>query len=387
MSEIALATPHEREMSLTIVARFGINGDEPVACTQHVREKENRVAATRRFGIGVVGAGMAAKPHALALKALADRIEVRGIYRRDQAARAAFCAEYGFPPAESLNALLDDPNVDALLILTPPDARQDLVTAAAKAGKHVLMEKPVERTTAAAERIVRCCESAGIRLGIVFQHRFRAASQKLAEAIGSGSLGGVQAVQLSVPWWRPQGYYDHPGRGTLAHDGGGVLLTQAIHSLDLMLDLCGPVAEVAAIAMTTGMHRMETEDFVGAGLRFTNGAAGALMATTAFYPGEAEALVVACEKATATLKAGTLTLEWLEGGQESFGEQKAASGGGADPMAFPFDWHKAQIAEFVEAVQAGRDPASSGRTALRVHRLIEALLRSSREGRKVEVPE
>jgi UDP-N-acetyl-2-amino-2-deoxyglucuronate dehydrogenase len=339
----------------------------------------------RRFGIGIVGAGMAAKPHALALGALREHVEVRGVYRRDPAARDAFCAEYGFPPAESLPALIADEAVDALLILTPPNVREEVVEAAARAGKHVLMEKPVERTTAAAERIVGICEEAGVRLGIMFQHRFRAASQKLAELMAEGALGRLQAVQLSVPWWRPQSYYDQPGRGTLAQDGGGVLLTQAIHSLDLMLSLCGPVTEVAAIAATTGMHRMETEDFVGAGLRFENGAAGALMATTALYPGGAETLVLGCDKATATLKAGTLTLDWLDGRTESFGERRIDSGGGADPMAFPFDWHRAQIAEFVEAVQAGRDPLSSGRTALRVHRLIDALMASSQEGRTVEV--
>lgn len=344
------------------------------------------MAEERRFGIGVIGAGMAAKPHVLALKALGERIEVRGVYRRDAAARAAFCTEFGLPPAESFAALLEDPLVDALLILTPPNAREELVAAAARAGKHVLMEKPVERTTVAAERIVGICEAAGVRLGIIFQHRFRPASQQLAAMVRDNALGALQAVQLSVPWWRPQSYYDQPGRGTLAQDGGGVLLTQAIHALDLMLSLCGPVESVAAIVATTGMHRMETEDFVGAGLRFTNGAAGALMATTALYPGGAETLVLGCERATATLSAGTLTLDWLEGRQEVFGAPKGVSGGGgADPMAFPFDWHKALIAAFVDAVRAGRDPVPSGRDALGVHRLIDALLASSREGRLVDV--
>jgi UDP-N-acetyl-2-amino-2-deoxyglucuronate dehydrogenase len=348
-------------------------------------EKESGMAEDRRFGIGIVGAGMAAKPHALALQALAEQIEVRGVFRRDAAARDAFCAEYGFPPAESLGALLADEGVDALLILTPPNAREELVAQAARAGKHVLMEKPVERTIGAAERLVARCEAAGIRLGIIFQHRFRPASQRLGEIMRAGSLGALQAVQLSVPWWRPQSYYDQPGRGTVAQDGGGVLLTQAIHALDLMLSFTGPVESVAAIAATTGMHRMETEDFVGGGLRFANGAVGALTATTALYPGGAETLVLGCEKATATLRAGILTLDWLDGRQETFGAQKGASGGGADPMAFPFDWHKAQIAEFAEAVRAGRDPLSNGRTALRVQRLIEALLASSREGRQVAV--
>jgi UDP-N-acetyl-2-amino-2-deoxyglucuronate dehydrogenase len=337
----------------------------------------------RIFGLGVVGAGMAAKPHALALNALRDRIAVRGVWRRNRAELDQFCASYDFPAAESYEALLTDPAVDAILVLTPPNAREDMVAAAAKAGKHVLMEKPVERSTAAAERIVASCDAAGVTLGIIFQHRFRAASMALADKVRSGALGVLHAVHLVVPWWRPQqGYYDKPGRGTFAQDGGGVLITQAIHSLDLMLSLTGPVKAVTALAATTGLHNMETEDFVAGGLEFANGAVGGLMATTANFPGSAEGLTLNFEKASATLTGGNLTLSWHDGRTETVGEA-SSSGGGADPMAFPFDWHMAQIAEFADAVEAGRQPASTGHTALAVHRLIDALIRSGKEGRRV----
>lgn len=339
----------------------------------------------RRFGLGVVGAGMAAKPHALALNALRDRIDVRGVWRRDRAALDAFCAEYDFSAAQSFEALLADPEIDAVLILTTPNAREELVAKAAEAGKHVLMEKPVERTMEAATRIVETCERAGMTLGIIFQHRFRAASMALTEKVASGALGALQTAHLVVPWWRPQaGYYDRPGRGTLAQDGGGVLITQAIHSLDLMLSLTGPVKAVTALAATTGLHQMETEDFVAGGLEFANGAVGGLMATTANFPGGAETLTLNFAEASASLTGGTLTVHWHDGRVETVGEQ-SASGGGADPMAFPFDWHMGQIAEFADAVTAGRQPVSTGRTALEVHRLIDALIRSGREGRRVDV--
>jgi Predicted dehydrogenases and related proteins len=338
-----------------------------------------------KFGLGIVGAGMAAKPHALALNALKDRIAVRGVWRRNRAELEQFCATYGFPPAASYEALLADPEVGAILVLTPPNAREEIVAAAARAGKHVLMEKPVERSTAAAERIVAACDAAGVTLGIIFQHRFRAASMALAEKVRGGELGALHAVHLVVPWWRPQqGYYDKPGRGTLAQDGGGVLITQAIHSLDLMLSLTGPVKAVTALAATTGLHQMETEDFVAAGLEFANGAVGGLMATTANYPGGAESLTLNFDKASATLTGGNLTLSWFDGRIETVGEA-SNSGGGADPMAFPFDWHMAQIADFAEAVKEGRQPASTGHTALKVHRLVDALIRSGKEGRRVEV--
>lgn len=338
----------------------------------------------RRLGIGVVGAGMAAKPHALALRALADQVEVRGVWRRDAAALGQFCDTYGFPAAASYEALLDDSGIEAILILTPPNAREELVAAAARAGKHVLMEKPVERTTAAAERIVASCAAAGVTLGIIFQHRFRAASKALAALVAEGQPGPLEVVHLVVPWWRAQeGYYDKPGRGTVAQDGGGVLITQAIHSLDLMLSLTGPVSAVTALAATTRLHRMETEDFVSAGLEFANGAVGGLMATTAAFPGGAESLTLGFAKASATLSGGTLTLAWHDGRTETIGEGASSSGGGADPMAFPYDWHMAQIADFAEAIRAGRQPVSTGKTALAVHRLIDALIASSREGRRI----
>ncbi len=339
-----------------------------------------------RIGLGVVGLGMAAAPHARALKDLGARIDLRGVFARDPGRRAAFAETYGFTAAPSLQALVEDDGLDAVLILTPPNARADLVAAFAGAGKHILMEKPVERTTAAAEAIVRTCAENGVALGIVFQHRFRAGSLKLKALLADGALGAIAAVRLDVPWWRPQAYYDEPGRGTLERDGGGVLISQAIHSLDLMLSLTGPVREVQAVAATTRLHAMETEDFVGAGLRFDNGAVGAATATTAAYPGGAEALHLECERASATLKSGTLIVNWHDRDPETFGEA-SATGGGADPMDFPHDWHRALIEDFLDAVAQGRPPAIPGRDALVVHRLIDALLRSSAEGRAVRLGE
>src|SRR5690606_38528499 len=144
-------------------------------------------------------------------------IAVRGVYRRDAEARAAFAGEYGFPEADSLEALLADPELDALLVLTPPNARIAIAAAAARAGKHLLMEKPLERTPEAAAAIVSASAAAGVTLGVIFQNRFRDAAIKLEALLAEGALGPLHAVTLEVPWWRPQaGYYDQPGRGSLA---------------------------------------------------------------------------------------------------------------------------------------------------------------------------
>lgn len=340
--------------------------------------------AARKFGIGIIGAGMVAPTHAKALQALAGKVDVRGVYSRDSARRAAFAGELGFAGVDSPEAFRDDPALDGVIVLTPANARSEFVEMFAAAGKHILLEKPIERTSEAAEAIVETCRQAGVTLGIVFQHRFRACSIKLKELLAAGALGRLASVQLTVPWWRPQSYYDEPGRGTLARDGGGVLISQAIHSLDLMQSLAGPVAEVQAIAGTTALHRMETEDFVAGGLKFANGALGSITATTASFPGKPEVLVFDCEKAAATLASGVLTIDWHSGETERFGDT-SGTGGGADPMAFPFDWHQGVIEDFVDAVASGGTPEVSGEAALQTHYLIDALLASARDGRAVRV--
>ena len=338
----------------------------------------------RTFGLAIIGCGMAATPHGLALNALRDRISVRGVYARSPENRDAFASKFGFPVAESIEALAMDAAIDGALILTPPNARQEIVERFAAAGKHILCEKPLERTAEAAETIVSTCRAAGVVLGVVFQHRFRPASERLAALLAKGALGPIRIVRVDVPWWRDQSYYDAPGRGSYARDGGGVLISQAIHTLDLMLSLAGPCASVQALTATTAFHRMEAEDFVAGALRFENGAVGALMATTASHPGEAESIRLNCDKASAALESGVLTITWRDGRVETFGDA-ATTGAGADPMAFPFVWHQDLIADFVASTLSGRSPRVTGEAALAAQRLIAAIERSSAQGRRVDV--
>ncbi len=340
---------------------------------------------SKKLGLAVVGLGMASRPHALALQALRDRIDVIGAFARTPESRQAFSEEYGFAATPDLDALADNPRVDALLLITPPNARQEIVDRFARAGKHILSEKPLERNLAGAKTIVETCDNADVRLGVVFQHRFRAASEKLAEMIQSGDLGAVRIVRANVPWWRDQAYYDEPGRGSYARDGGGVMISQAIHTLDLMLSLSGPVISVQALCATTPLHNMESEDVTAGAMYFANGAVGALFASTASFPGEAESLQFDFDHAAATLKSGVLTVHWRDGRAETFGGEASGTGGGADPMAFPFDWHQSVISDFADAISEDRDPRVTGAMALDVHRLIAALELSSREGRRIDM--
>ena len=332
----------------------------------------------------IIGLGMAAAPHAKSLADLRDRVEVAAAFSPTAGRREAFAERFGFPVTADLDGIIDDPSIDYAVLLTPPNARADLVRRLAARGKHVLMEKPVERTTAAAEAIVETAERAGITLGIVLQHRFREAATLLAARLASGSLGSVAAASIVVPWWRPQAYYDEPGRGTYARDGGGVLISQAIHTLDLALSLTGPASEVVAVGGTSPLHRMEAEDFVAAGVRFVNGARGSLMATTAFYPGGPERIELACTRASAVLGAGGLAIRHHDGREENAGEPRG-SGSGADPMDFPHDAHRALHADFLDALGEGRAPRVTGREALGVHRFIDAVLLAARTGKAVPV--
>ncbi|MEM5472530.1 Gfo/Idh/MocA family oxidoreductase [Hoeflea sp. AS60] len=338
----------------------------------------------RPVRLALIGLGMATKPHLEALMDPSCRVEVAGIYNRSRARAEIVAESNGYRIFESLEQIANDPDIEGVIVTTPPDQRHEIVEMMARTGKHILMEKPIERSFTAAINLVEICERHHVHLGIVLQHRFRAGAQRLQSLTESGALGQIALVRVEVPWWRGQDYYDQTGRGTYARDGGGVLLSQAIHVLDLMLSLVGPAETVQAFFATTSLHRMEAEDFATAGVRFVSGAVGSIVATTSTFPGSAESIVIDGALGTAVLRAGHLEVNWRDGRKEETGEA-AATGGGADPMAFPCDWHKALIADFATAIREDRSPRITGREALNVHALIEAMTRSASEGAVAQV--
>ena len=339
---------------------------------------------SKKIGVGVIGTGMAAKPHALALNDLTDIINVKAIYSRNKDKCYSFAKNYDFETANSIQQISENNNIDMVILITPPNQRLELVREFSKAGKHILMEKPIERSTTQAEEIVKICEKNNVMLGIVFQHRFRESSIKLKSLIDKNALGSIYSVQVNIPWWRDQSYYDEAERGTYERDGGGVLISQAIHTLDLMINLTGPVEEVQAIAKTTSFHKMESEDFVAAGFKFKNGAVGSLMASTSSYPGFPESIVLNCDKGSVKLESGTLKINWQNNKVDEFGET-SGTGGSADPMAFPYDWHKSLIKDFALSITSNQSGFVSGREALKVHKLIDGLILSSKNGNTVKI--
>jgi UDP-N-acetyl-2-amino-2-deoxyglucuronate dehydrogenase len=336
------------------------------------------------LGVGMIGLGMAVKPHALALKDLADKAEFIGGYSPTPKRRQEFGSAYGLPVVESIDALLGNSRVDVVMILTPPRTHADLAIQAAKAGKHVLVEKPIDVTFERARAVVMAVEDEGKKLGVVFQHRFRSGAAKLRGLLAEKALGELLSVSCSVRWWRSAEYYAQPGRGTIERDGGGVLLTQAIHTLDVMLDLAGPAQRVSAICRTSPMRRIDSEDIACATVEFHSGAVGVIDATTTAYPGYPERIEFAGTRGSAVLEAERLIVQ--RPGQAPVQiDGSSAGGGGADPMAFSHEPHRRLIEDFLDAVRAGREPRVSGRNALAVHALIDAMLASSRSGMKVDV--
>ncbi len=337
--------------------------------------------------IALVGLGMAVTPHA---KGLVDivaegKAEVVAAFAPSAARRQKFAASFPFPLVDDFDRILAETTITAVGILTPPNTHLELVRRAAAAGKHILLEKPLEISTERALELVKAAESGGVTMAVMLQHRFRPAGERLRAILRSGALGDLVSCSTSIRLWRPQAYYDEPGRGTHARDGGGVLLTQGIHTLDLMLSLAGNISEVTGYAITSPLHRMETEDMVVASVRFANGALGVIDATTAAYPGAAERIDIAGSKGSASLAGTSLVVQLMDGTREEMGADGTAGGTGADPMAFPHDYHRAVWADFIAAIAEKRQPRVTGREALRVHRLIDALLAAGASGQRTHV--
>lgn len=331
-----------------------------------------------KLRVGMTGLGMGAGHHARSLKDLSDEIECVAGYSPTAARREAFTEKYGLPVTADLDGMFADPSIDAIMIITPPNTHLELVRRAAAAGKHILLEKPLDITLERSEAIVETARNAGVTLGVVLQNRFRPGILALAEAVASGRLGEIVEASAAIRNWRRQSYYDEPGRGTKARDGGGVLLTQGIHTIDLLLSLAGTPKEIASFVRTSPIHRMETEDLVTATFTYANGAIGTLNATTCAYPGLPDRIELIGTKGTAVFSGNRLEAAFMDGTTLKKGEDETGSGSGADPMAFGHGLHRALIADFASAIRGKRPPKVTGEDALKAHRFIEAILRASK---------
>ena len=281
-------------------------------------------------------------------------------------------------------------DVDAVVVATPSGTHADIAVAAARAGKHLLVEKPLDITLTRVDAIIRAAEAAGVVLACVFPLRFTAGAAKAKAAMDAGRLGRLALADVAVKWYRPQTYYDTSWRGRWVSDGGGALMNQAIHNIDLVQWLAGPVVSVVG-RTTTLAHAMETEDTASAVLTYANGALGVIQGATSCWPGDPARVELHGDQGTIVLEEGRIVVWKLadaapEEEAAMLALEAAGGSGAADPMAIGSEKHRRQVVDFIEAIRSGRPPAIQGAEARRAVEIVRAVYRSAETGTAVALP-
>jgi len=351
-----------------------------------------------RFAL--VGCGVIAPTHVRALRELAGRADLVVVSDTVPERARDLADEFGLKAAPYAEVLAD-PTIDAVTVCTPSGTHAEVGVAALLAGKHVVVEKPMDVSLEACDRLLSAQATSGTTLAVISQHRFDAASRLVRAAVDDGDLGRLVLVEARVPWYRTQEYYDSGDwRGTWAGDGGGALINQGVHTLDLLRWIGGPVRSVYAVARTAAHERIEVEDVVCATVEFANGAVGTVTASTAVYPGFPARLAVHGTRGGAVIEGDRLATFATVDGVAHVGETahahavQVATGGtraataAVDEAEEPADdaWgqaHRAQLLDFVEAAEGGRRPVVDGVEGRHAVELVRAIYDSARSGRPV----
>lgn len=348
-----------------------------------------------RFAI--IGCGVIGPTHADALKTLP---EARLVAVADVVAERAeqLAGRHGVAAYSDAQQMLERERPDVACICTPSGQHGDHAILAMRAGCHVVVEKPMEIRLDAIDEMLRVQREAGVKLTVISQHRFDPATQQVHAALQEGAFGKLVLGNALVPWWRTQEYYDSGAwRGTWTLDGGGVLMNQSIHAIDVLQWLMGPVRSLYAYTDTLA-HRMETEDAGAAVLRFANGALGTIAATTGAYPGTGVRIEIYGDAGTAVIESDRLALlKVARDATEPVGPYGA--GGASTPMAQPRDegsastasdpaalsanTHAAQIADLIRAIREDGAPLIDGHAARKPVEIILGIYESARSGREV----
>jgi UDP-N-acetyl-2-amino-2-deoxyglucuronate dehydrogenase len=357
-----------------------------------------------KMRFGILGCGVIGPHHAKAIAGL-EEAELALVADEIPDRARELAEEYGCDWTADASELLTGPGVDAVCVCTPSGIHADAAVAALEAGKHVVIEKPLDVTVEAADRLLAVQKATGGKVAVISQHRFDPATLAVKEAMEGGRLGRATSGSAEVRWWRSQSYYDSGGwRGTWALDGGGALINQAIHSVDLLQWIMGSVVEVTAYTGLLAHENIEVEDTAVAILRFEDGAVGTIVATTAAYPGLTARIVVHGDRGSAVIDDDRLEYFHAasdEGGGDAYGaggggnqaeEEMARFGGGggsgpgagADPGSLSMA-HRDQIQDFIRAVREDGEPvvdAVEGRKPLAI---IRAIYESSKTGKPAKV--
>jgi UDP-N-acetyl-2-amino-2-deoxyglucuronate dehydrogenase len=320
--------------------------------------------------------------HARAYKAIGYEITVctNGNEERGKAFAEANGAEF----VRNYEDVCRHPKVDYVDVCTFPSFRLQAVELCAATKKHVLVQKPMAISIETAQKMVDLAKNAGITLGVVSQHRFDDSTIFIAKAIADGRMGKILQADAYVKWYRSAQYYSRPVKGAWDVEGGGALINQAIHQVDILLSLAGPVKDVVGTWQLGALHRIESEDVVNAMMRYQSGATGIIQASTAIWPGYSERVEIHGTKGTAVLTGDKLTT-WDV--QDDVGEpapvESSVMSGASDPMAIPLTPFERQFRDFGEACQTGRAPVVSGEEGMKALQLVLGVYQSCREDRRV----
>jgi len=345
-------------------------------------------------GFGIVGCGMIANFHAEAIKHLRGAKLVACVSSRREAAEK-FAATHGDVKVyDTLDAMLADPAVNVVTICTPSGAHLEPAVQAAKAGKHIVIEKPMEITLKRCDAILEACKTNNVQLCPIFPSRFSPANLALKQAIDEGRFGRLTLGDTYVKWWRTQQYYDQGGwRGTWALDGGGAYMNQAIHNVDLLYWLMGDVAEVTAHTATLAHERIEVEDVGVACLKFKNGALGVIEASTAAWPGLLKKTEIHGTEGTVIVEQDDI-LQWQfakakpkdKTTLEKFARKVGGTGGASDPKAISYTGHMEQLKDFLKSLQTGQPAKITGEEGRKAVEIILAIYQSTWTGKSVKLP-
>ena len=310
------------------------------------------------YGFGIIGCGMIADFHSQAIGDL-QGAKLVACYDMVPGAADRVASKYGCTAYHDLDEMLADPDLDIVTIGTPSGAHMDPAIKVARAGKHLIVEKPLEISLTRCDRIIAECEKAGVTLSTIFPSRFHDTSQQIKKAIDAGRFGRMTSGDAFVKWYRTQQYYDSGAwRGTWALDGGGALMNQSIHSIDLLIWLMGPVAEVQASTALLAHKRIEVEDHAVAVVRFESGAIGVIEGSTAVYPGYLKRVEIHGTTGSVMMEEEDF-LKWDFAKrrasdkkiEEMMAGQKSTGGGAADPAAIGHHGHAMQFADVLKAIK------------------------------------
>jgi predicted dehydrogenase len=336
-----------------------------------------RIADDKPTKIGLIGAGNISATHGRAVQEIAGA-RVAAVYGPTLERAAQLADVLGAVPYDSLDRFFERERLDAVIVGTPSGLHAEHGIAAARHGIHVLVEKPIDITIARADALIAETACAGVTLGVIFQDRLKPAMRELKAMIDEGALGRVLLVRAEVPWWRPPEYYrESRWRGTRALDGGGVLINQAIHTIDLMIWLCGSPARAFG-RTATRCHAIEVEDTAGAIVEFESGAIATIQATTCARPGWPRQLAIIGSNGSAHVQGDQLV-------SSAVPIATAKPENTASPVVSDASAHRDVFVDFISACQTGTTPCCAGRDGRRSLAVVDAIYQSARRGVPVDV--